>query len=355
MRTFDDIIVGQGLAGSVLAWQLRWRGRRVLVIDREDTQTASRIAAGLVTPVTGMRFVRSWRFDEFWPAAVNFYRRVEEETGASVFRVHPAVRIFASPTEHDDYHKRLEAGRLHGETRTPNPPLNADTFQQPFGAFEMPSAARLDTTRFLQVTRTMLKQQDSYLQADIDPTTDVEPMSDAVRLPRLDLTAQRLFFCEGFAAHRNPWFGDLIFDPAAGEILTVRIPGLTESRTVHRGLWLTAEHAEHVFRVGATYDRDDREGQRTPVGKETILQQLGEFVPHSVEVLQHDAAVRPIVLGRNPVIGQHPLHPALWLFNGLASKGALQAPAVAAHLVDAADGQIPIDPEYDLSHRRKPQ
>lgn len=355
MRVFDDIIIGQGLAGSVLAWQLHWRGRRVLVIDRDDPQTASRIAAGLVTPVTGMRFVRTWRFDEFWPTALNFYRRIEAETGASVFRVSSAVRIFASPTEHEGYHKRLEAGRLHGETRTPNPPLNSDAFLQPFGAVEMPSAARLDTTRFLQVTRKMLERRDGYLQADIDPQADIEPCAEAVRLPRFDVNAERLFFCEGFAAQRNPWFADLVFDPAAGEILTVRIPGLTESRTVHRGLWLTAEPGENVFRVGATYNRDDREGQRTSSGKATILQQLGEFVPHSIEVLKHDAAVRPIVLGRNPVIGQHPVHPAIWLFNGLASKGALQAPAVAAHLVDAADGQIPIDPEYDLSFRRKPR
>ncbi|WP_166820340.1 NAD(P)/FAD-dependent oxidoreductase [Thalassoroseus pseudoceratinae] len=354
MPTVDDIIIGQGLAGSVLSWQLHWQGRQVLVIDRADTQTASRVAAGLVTPVTGMRFVRTWRFDEFWSAATEFYRRVEQETGAAIFRIQPSVRIFATETERENYAKRLDAGRLTGDTRPPNPSLNSRDFQVPFGAFEMPSAARLDVARFLELTRNRLERTGHYWKTEIDSQSDIQPTSQAVRLPRLDLTAERLFFCEGIAAMRNPWFAELPFDPAAGEILTVRIPGLTESRTIHRGLWLTGEHSQqHVFRVGATYDREDLHGRRTSSGRDTILKQLRDFVPHAAEVLQHDAAVRPIVVGRNPVIGQHSEHPQLWLFNGLASKGALQAPAVGAHLVAAACEGLPIDPEYDFHNRRK--
>ena len=243
--------------------------------------------------------------------------------------------------------------RSPSTTQPPRPPLKSEVFHQPFGAFEMPSAARLDTTQFLAATRSMLEQTNSYLQADIDSTTDVEPNLESIELPRFNLTAKRLFFCEGIAARNNAWFADLAFDSAAGEILTVRISGLTESRTIHRGLWLTAEKTAQVFRVGATYNREDQTGECTSAGKETILNGLQEFVSDTVEVLQHDAAVRPIVVGRNPVIGRHPTHAGMWLFNGLASKGALQAPAVVAHLVEAATGECPIDPEYDYQLRRK--
>jgi glycine oxidase len=101
MARTDGVIVGQGLAGTVLAWQLRFRGVRVLVLDDPKPMTASRIAAGLVTPITGQRLVPSWRFSEFWPVAVEFYRRVERETGVMFFREVPMVRLFKSEAERE--------------------------------------------------------------------------------------------------------------------------------------------------------------------------------------------------------------------------------------------------------------
>ena len=85
LQQFDFLIVGQGLAGTALAWTLLRRGYRVLVVDRCDEITSSKIAAGLITPITGMRLVVSWRLDEFLPFATEFYRSVEQQTGADFF------------------------------------------------------------------------------------------------------------------------------------------------------------------------------------------------------------------------------------------------------------------------------
>ncbi len=43
VTTFNFLIIGQGLAGTALAWHLRWRGFRVLVLDRGNAITSSRI------------------------------------------------------------------------------------------------------------------------------------------------------------------------------------------------------------------------------------------------------------------------------------------------------------------------
>src|SRR6185436_13422159 len=75
MHGLDAIILGHGLAGATLAWHLRWRGWRVLVVDRDEAVTSSKVAAGIVTPVSGRRVARSWRVDEFLPVAGEFYRR----------------------------------------------------------------------------------------------------------------------------------------------------------------------------------------------------------------------------------------------------------------------------------------
>ena len=46
-------IVGGGLAGCTLAWALHKRGRAVKIVDRGDLVTSTKVAAGIVNPITG--------------------------------------------------------------------------------------------------------------------------------------------------------------------------------------------------------------------------------------------------------------------------------------------------------------
>ena len=57
---FDCVIVGQGLAGTTLAWHLVEAGRSVLLLDAEAPVTASKISPGLITPITGQRLSLAW-------------------------------------------------------------------------------------------------------------------------------------------------------------------------------------------------------------------------------------------------------------------------------------------------------
>ena len=78
---FDYLIVGQGLAGSVLSYLLMRQGKKVLVIDSFDANSSSQVAAGLVNPITGRRIVKSWMADTLIPFAETFYSAVENEFG----------------------------------------------------------------------------------------------------------------------------------------------------------------------------------------------------------------------------------------------------------------------------------
>lgn len=232
---FDFIVIGQGIAGTTLAWQLRRRRLRVLVIDRDVADGASHIAAGLITPVTGKRLAKSWRWDELFPAATAFYRSLEAETGASFFYERPSLRLFADEAERDEFHRRAD-GIIAGLVRLAG--HIPDCFDAPFGGFEMPHAARLDVPRYLEVSRQRFKADGGFLHHDVNPTEDIVLLADRVRLSRLNVEARGVVFCRGFVAGADPWFGDIRFNAAKGEILTLRIPGLTEDRVIHRGIWL---------------------------------------------------------------------------------------------------------------------
>ena len=398
MTEFDCIIVGQGLAGTALAWSLRWSGVRVLVIDRDEPITSSKIAAGLITPITGQRLVKSWRLDELWPAAVQFYRRVEQATGTALFRERSMVRLLATDGEAEFLQLRRQSLEFLALIREPQPPLDSRAFATERGGFEMPCAGQLDVPQYLNVSRETFLCDGGFVTVSLDPERDLVLNDNRVSIPRLGVHARRLIFCEGAALTSNPWFRGVVLKPAKGEILTVRIPGLTEERVVHRGVWLAplgtvtqqlpefpscslpsagrvreggrvanqldlpppspalpAEGREEsrgkrevvshrilgneLFRVGSTYEWQQLDNRPTSQGRDEITAKLREFLRLPFEVLEHQAAVRPIHRNQYPVLGLHPEHNQLGYFNGLGSKGTLHAPYFASQLTRQLGGR----------------
>ena len=221
----------------------------MLVLDRGDVVTSSRIAAGLLTPITGKRFALTWRFAELWPVTVAFYRRVEAETSESFFHERPMVRLFQNDEECEVFAK-CAASEFRGLVRQPEPLVNADWFANPLGGFAMTQAGQLATVRYLDASRAVFERDGGFRIAEIDPS-DIELSPEGGAAPPGSVSRPVLLvFCEGFAA--NPWFPTVRFNAVKGEILTIRIPGLTEERIVHRGVWLMPVGGD-VFRIGSIY------------------------------------------------------------------------------------------------------
>ena len=76
-----------------MAWSLHNAGHRVFLVDRGEPATSSRIAAGLITPITGKHLVRSGEFDRLWNNAHHFYRSVEATLNRRLLHEAPSVRI----------------------------------------------------------------------------------------------------------------------------------------------------------------------------------------------------------------------------------------------------------------------
>ena len=327
MTAADAVVLGQGLAGTAVAWALRWRGYRVVVLDREADATASRIAAGLITPITGQRLAKTWRLGDLWPAAQSFYRRVEAELGIRCFHPAPSLRLFIDPDEAAVYEGRATT-HFHELVSNPHPPTDPTAFAAPFGGFQMTSAARLDVTTYLDASQRHFVRDGGYLAASVNGEQDVELIPNGVHLPRLGIRARWLVFCQGYEAAGNRWFPGVRFHPVQGEVLTLRIPGHTEGRVVHRGVWLAPQGGD-IFLAGSTYDRDRLDGTPTARGRDEICSRLRKFLRLPFDVIDHRAAVRPVVAGNKPTFGVHHEYPRLAYLNGLGSKGALQAPYFA--------------------------
>ncbi|MFN8329950.1 MAG: hypothetical protein U0T81_01810 [Saprospiraceae bacterium] len=58
------MLIGRGLAGCLLSWELKRRGSSISMIGINSPGAASRVSSGVINPVTGRRYVKGWRFEE---------------------------------------------------------------------------------------------------------------------------------------------------------------------------------------------------------------------------------------------------------------------------------------------------
>src|SRR5215203_7203668 len=72
----DYLIIGQGICGTMLSWFLHKEGKSFLVIDDNNENSSSKIAAGIINPVTGRRYVTTWMIDDLLSFAQQSYTEI---------------------------------------------------------------------------------------------------------------------------------------------------------------------------------------------------------------------------------------------------------------------------------------
>lgn len=330
----DLLIIGQGLAGSALAWQAWRHGARVLVVERAADSGAgcSRIAAGLLNPLTGKIPHPTWRVDELAPLARAHYAEVENAVGVACFHNARLIRelpsgAVADAALADAATAAWISGRVDDAT------------------LDVRGAGWLDTTAYLDETRAFFVALGCYIAADFEER-DVIWLKDGGAEWR-GVKARAVVIANGLAARDLPSFRNLPFRPAAGRIVEVDAAlDPTHDIRAREGKWLLRrEGRPHL--AGATYEFVPPEEipSRPP---EEIVALLDSWCP-GWTCAGTRIGTRPILRQSRPLAGRHPLRPALAWLNGLGSKGVLTAPWAAARLVDHLLDSHPLDPELDAT------
>ncbi|QDU91734.1 tRNA 5-methylaminomethyl-2-thiouridine biosynthesis bifunctional protein MnmC [Pirellulimonas nuda] len=259
------------------------------------------------------------RFDADWEVAQAFYRRIEADTGAGLLSIGPAVYAFASVEQAEKWRSR--------RPQTAPAPHLPSCYRTPHGAAQAPNAGRLNVAAFLDATHATWRDEGALMSAKIDPQS-IHASEDAVELVGRQLRAKRLVMSVGAAAVDWPQTAGLPWALARGELLTVRLPGVVETRVVRGGVWL-APLGEGLFRVGATYDCLGLSAGPTPKGRAWLLERLSALIEAPAEVVAHDSGVRPLLAHRLPSSGWSQDNPRIGWLNGLGSHGVLRAPRLA--------------------------
>lgn len=319
----EVIIVGQGLAGSLLGWALERAGVEFVIVDRGHATAATRAAAGIVNPITGRRLVKSWGVDALLPQARAVYREIGDALGVTLWRDVRVRRLFADERDRAAFAAKRASGELA-------PFLGAEDA----AGFWIEGGGRVELGTLLSGLRERWRAAGRLREESAEVERE---------------EAELLVDCRGLEGAREGGFAFVPWEFSKGEVLEieVRAGALERDVVLNRRHWV-APTTERTAWVGATHEpgvvnvapsaaaRDLLEASaRRLMGEETFT------------VVGHRAGVRVNLPDKLPVAGRHPERRRLGVINGLGAKGALWAPRLAEmwlrHWQSGAEFEAEID------------
>lgn len=339
----DYLIVGSGIAGICFAETLLQNGKTFKVFEDAST-SSSRVAGGLYNPVILKRFSQVWCAKEQLDYGLPFYADIAKRIGTEFdFRI-PIYRKLASVEEQNNWFQAADKPNLAPYLSGTIIHKKYQSITADFGFGEVLMTGYVDTAllldsyaRFLEENNLLIK--DHFDHAGLTITADY--------LEYKGIKAKGIVFAEGFGMIHNPFFNHVPLDGTKGELLVIKAPELDLDVVLKSSVFILPI-GNGLFKVGATYNWDDKTDEPTEAGKQELIQELKSLIDCNFEVVDHFAGVRPTVKDRRPLVGTHHQYRNLHLLNGLGTRGVMLGPFLAQKLFESIENKTTLDTQIDI-------
>ena len=335
---YDYLIIGQGIAGTSVAWHLHDLGKSFRIVGDSSMPSSSRVAAGIFNPLTGKKLVKTWLADDLFPYAKSFYGNLEERLGRKL--MHPAsiYRPFRSIEEQNTYlAQTADPGISPYVADTPDPASEIPYVNAEFGGLEVVQSGWIDLPALLDASRAYFRERDLYIESTFDHP-ELSRTEEGVEWQGKRF--KTIVFCQGFFALENSWFNWLPFTPVKGQILEIVTDVPLKPYIINQGIF-ALPLTENRMKVGATYSWDPLDWEATDEATKELESKLRGLLSTGYTLAGAQAGIRPSVRDRRPLIGIHPEFSNVSIFNGLGTKGVTLAPFLANefcnHLIDGKE------------------
>jgi glycine/D-amino acid oxidase-like deaminating enzyme len=326
-------VVGGGISGLMTAWFLHKQNRLSRIYVSPKKQSASGTAAGLLNPITGKRFAKTWMADSLFPFAFSTYSDIEKELGATFIELTKVLRFAENTGQLNDWHGRTTSDAFipYISDETINEEF-IQNFQPQTGFFFIKGAMKINVAVFMNEIYNYFQQLGYIIEEDFaDFDTD-----------------ENVVFCEGIEALNNPYFNTIPLIGVKGHYLVCEIKDLNLDVVAHGKATIIPDGKDR-YRVGSTYQWEYTHDAVEDDKVSFLEQGLQETIRLPYKILDVLTGIRPASRDRRPIIGKLSALKNHYTLNGLGTKGYSLAPYFANQLVNHILHQNPIDKEVSVN------
>ena len=340
---FDYLIVGSGLSSIMLCEALRKRGKSFKVISNKSQQ-ASIVASGLYNPVVLKRFNKAWDAEKHLPVAMSAYKELELFLGIKIDYKLPIYRLFSSIEEQNNWIIASDKIPLKSYLISNIKSNINQNIYAPYGYGEVKNTGRIDTKLLLESYSNLLNNEKLISHESFE----YDKLKISKKIVYKGIESNKIIFSEGFGVRQNPFFNYLPIDGTKGELIIINAPKLNSEVIIKSSVFIIPI-GNNNYLVGSTYAWDDFNNEPTINAKNKLLNKLDKLVLCPYKVIYQRAGIRPTVVDRRPLVGQHKSYENLYILNGLGSRGVLIAPTVANALINLIEDKLPLQKEINIS------
>jgi glycine/D-amino acid oxidase-like deaminating enzyme len=340
----DFLVIGQGISGTFLSYYLKKESKSFLIIDNNYSNSPSKIAAGIINPVTGRRLVTVWRVDEILPFAWKAYQEIGHDLGITAISQKTIIDFFPNPFMRESFLQKIETGDKYVHAYPEQNHFN-NFFNYELGCGEIRPVYIAHLETLLPAWRQQLQKENNLLEENFEPG---QLKVEADKIQYKNITANKIIFCDGTSSFENPFFKQLPFAPNKGEALVARIPGLPDNHIYKKGMMIVPMAEKDLFWIGASYVWDFDNAEPTDAFREIAEQFLKQSLKIPFEIVEHRSGLRPATFERRPFVGFHPAYTNVGILNGMGTKGCSLAPFFAKQLTDYLLYEEPIAKDADV-------
>ncbi|WP_425617409.1 glycine oxidase ThiO [Anatilimnocola sp. NA78] len=346
----DCLIVGGGVIGLSLAWQLALRGRKVRVIDRQaPAQEASWAGAGILPPASRTALahpldqLRGWSFELHAEWAVKLLQQTGIDTGyrkcgglyvARSIGEAAALTAWAE-AQHEEQVvvEKLSPGRLaelEPELATANPPALPIR-----AAWLLPDECQLRNPRYLQALLKVCEQQGVEIVANCE-VQDFQISNGRLQKVNTslgDISAEQVCVTSG------AWTGQLLQKlgmtlgviPIRGQMVLFRCERPPLRTIVNEGPRYLVPRDDGRLLVGSTEEEAGFDKRTTPEAIAELIGLARTWLPSlaDAEVEQTWAGLRPASFDGFPYLGHLPGVANAFVASGHYRSGLYLSPGTA--------------------------
>lgn len=342
---FDFLIVGNGLAGHILAHTLKNNQLSFNLIGDSSLSQCSRVAAGIWNPIVFKRMTKSWLADELIDFLIPFYTNIEKSISKKIITHRPILKSFFEEQE-----KQLWLKKSASELSKYLDPIISNSAPHTFKNHKLTTefgqvknAGNIDLEVFIDESQILFGS--NYINNPFD-YKDLLIENNYVLYK--GVSYKNVVFCEGYLVKNNPYFNWVPLKPAKGETISISASELKLENVIVNKNGFIFNKELNIFKVGATYNWEDLTDNTTEEGKNELQQKLNHLISCDYQITKHQAGVRPSSVDRRPIIGQHPKYKNLQIFNGLGTKGVMLAPYFANKFVHFYQQKQPLIKEVNV-------
>lgn len=339
------LIVGQGIAGTMMAFRLFEANIPFRVMDNAHKGAASKVAIGLVNPITGKRLVKSWKIEALMEELDEVIPRLQDLLQINVTNPRNIIRVIKNAGEENKWLSRSADPGYDKFFKDPPDPSEFQPYVKSFfGYGELQHGGNIELAILIDHFKKWL-QEKGWIQEEAFNHADLEISEKAFSYQ--GHTYSKVIFCEGAAGRFNPYFSYLPFEVSKGEACIIRIPGVHFQKVFKHGIAIVPFN-EDLYWVGSTNSWDFTDDTPEEAQQQELVDKLKEVLTVPFEVVEQRAAIRPSVKDRRPYVGSHPKIQGMYILNGLGTKGTSLAPYCSKQLFDCIFKNKSIDSDIDV-------